>query len=90
MTVDPDDDWEQLYVFRNGRYMPVDRRWPGPKPKYPLHQLLLNESFFVPFHRTKAAPIKSLYDRAKRLDITIKQKVVSEKGQVGVRVWRLK
>jgi hypothetical protein len=81
---------EQLFVHRNGQFRPVKLRVPGRKPKYPLHRLEVNESFFIPFRERKPAPMSFLFQRAKKLNIKIKQRVLTEQGQPGVRVWRVK
>jgi len=82
-------DGEQLYVVRNGRFVPTAIRMPGRRPKYPLHELEVGESFFIPFTSEKVKTLSFLSHRAKKLQIKIKQKVLTEQGQRGVRVWRV-
>lgn len=80
---------EQLFVYRNGQFRPVKLRMPGRRPKYPLHRLEVGESFFIPFKERKPAAMSFLFQRAKKLNIKIRQRVLTEQGQPGVRVWRV-
>lgn len=79
-------EWDTLYVYRNGKFVPSELKIPGRKPRYPLHKLEIGQSFFIP---GKAGNLKYLYERAQRLDIVIKQRTTEEHGVVGVRVWRV-
>jgi len=83
------DAYGQLYALENGEYIPVNVKRPGRKPKYPLHQLRIGESFFIP---GAVEPLNSVYQRARKRGMKVKQKVVTEEDSTGqplqgVRVW---
>ncbi len=86
------DGYGQLYAIENGQLVPVNVRRPGRKPKYPLHKLNYNESFFVPGWKKHSS---YMYRQARKKNIRIKQRVVHDEhphtGETvkGVRIWRL-
>lgn len=81
----------QLYVQNNdGQFVPISVKLPGPKPKYPLHKLSVGQSFFVPLNDPKKrTPIRGIYQRARNMEIKVRQRVMTENGVPGVRVWRI-
>lgn len=80
----------QLYVKNDdGDFVPIDVKLPGREPKYPLHKLQVGQSFFIPFYNKKPGPMRSIYERASKLEIKVKQRCLTENGQPGLRVWRM-
>ena len=79
-------DSRTLYVYQNGSFWPLLRKRQGRPPRYPVETLRPNESIFFEGH-TK--PVHAIYERAKRLGIQITQRVVTENGKKGVRVWHV-
>jgi len=75
-----------LYVYENGTFKPVNWRRPGRPARYPLADLRVNESFFMDGAKSAST---SIYQRASRLGIKVKQKFVREGDAEGVRVWRI-
>ena len=62
-----------------------EARGRGRPAKYPLEELEVGDSFFVP---KRAAAKVSMTARAKKLGITVAKRTVVENGVTGTRVWR--
>ena len=73
-------------MYKIEKAVPIPENIPSANEKYPLKELGVGDSFFVP--QTNAAKAKSLRNgmagRAKKLGI----KIVSMADDTGVRFWR--
>ena len=74
-----------VYIFYEGEFLPVrNLRGEGRRPRWPIDRLRIGESFFIPGYDK---PLGAIYERGKALALKIAQRVVTEQGQQGIRVW---
>ena len=62
----------------------------GKTSKYPLSQMMVGDSFFVPAKDTKPTTVTSgCANIAKKINIKLSFRTVTEGGVPGIRVWRV-
>lgn len=80
-------------IDRNIPLSPVSRKRARSVNDFPFEHMQVGDSFFIPVPH-EAIAIKRMYAKvhvnAKRVSISVAQRMVIENGKQGIRVWRLR